>query len=61
MKIILSLVKFFRNRRHFVSLDVTCGAKQRDAEEVYLHNEVKKLGRAERRAGGLLKKLETVL
>lgn len=47
MKIILSLVKFFRNRWHFVSLDVTCGAKQRDAEEVYLHNEVKKLGRAE--------------
>lgn len=43
-----------------MSLDVTCGAKQRDAE-VYLHNEVKKLGRAERRAGGLLKKLETVL
>ena len=40
---------------------VTCGAKQREAEEVYLHNEVKKLGRTERCAGGLLKKFETVL
>ena len=60
----MKVIKFYKwvvPTLYFLSPDVTCGAKQREAEEVYLHNEVKKLGRTERRAGGLLKKFETVL
>lgn len=45
MKIIPRLVNFVGNgwfqTQHFES---RCGAKQSKAEEIYLHNEVKKLG-----------------